>query len=57
MYQLDTWSRNLNTGFILKNCFFGSVKLTENDVPAKYIYIYIYIYSGFGTGFDSHWEF
>ena len=27
---LTPWLRNLNTDFILKNCLFGSVKLTNN---------------------------
>ena len=30
VYELDTWSRDLNTGFTLKDCLFGAVKLTKN---------------------------
>ena len=35
-YTLDTWSRDLNTGFTLNNCLFGSVELTKNVDPDKY---------------------
>ena len=28
--ELDRWSRDLNTDFTLKECLFGSVKLTKN---------------------------
>ena len=39
VYELDnTWSRELNTEFTLKNCFFGSVKLPKNSDPNKYSY-------------------
>ena len=38
VYELDTWSRDLNTDFTLKNCLFGSVMLTKNDNPDKYSY-------------------
>ena len=27
---IDTWSRDLNTDFTLKDCLLGSVKLTKN---------------------------
>ena len=37
--------------FYIKNCLFGSVKLTKNADPDKYKYI------GYGIGFDSHSEF
>ena len=30
VYELDTWSRDLNTEFTLKDCLFGAVKLTKN---------------------------
>ena len=30
-YELDTWSRDLNAGFTLQDCLFGSVKITKND--------------------------
>ena len=36
-----------NTAFKLRNCLFGSVKLTENTDLDKYKY------NGFGIGFDS----
>ena len=32
---LNQWPRELNTDFILGNCFFGSVKLTNNANPNK----------------------
>ena len=51
VYKLDTWSRDLNIGFTLKDCLFGSVKLTKNADPDKYKY------SGYGIGCDSHLEF
>lgn len=30
VYELDTWSRDLNTDFTLTDCLFGTVKLTKN---------------------------
>ena len=51
VYELDRWSRDLNTDFTLKDCLFGSVKLTKNVDPDKYKY------SDYGIGFDSHSEF
>ena len=45
-YELDTWSKDLNTEFILGNCLFGAVKLTKIANPDKYKY------SGSGMGFD-----
>ena len=42
---------NLNTDFTLKNCLFGSVKLTKNADPDKYKY------RGYIIGFDSRSEF
>ena len=50
-YILIPWLRYLNTDFISKNCFFGSVKLTENADSDKCNY------SGYGVGFDSRSEF
>ena len=47
VYELDGWSQDLNTFFILKDCLFRGVKLTENTDPDKYFY------SGYGIGFDS----
>ena len=37
-YELDKWSRDLNTNFTLGECFFGAVKLTSNADPNKYGY-------------------
>ena len=45
-YELDRWSQDLNTDFTLKNCLFGSIKLTKNADPDKYKY------SNYGIGFD-----
>ena len=47
VYELDRWSEDLNTKFNLKDCLFGSVKLTKNADPNKYSY------SGYAIGFDS----
>ena len=46
-YTLIPLLTNLNTDFTLKNCLFGSVKLTKNADPDKYKH------SGYGIGFDS----
>ena len=51
VYELDRWSRDLNTDFFLKDCLFGAVKLTKNADPDKYKY------SGYGVKFDSRSEF
>ena len=45
VYELDTWSRDLNSDFTLKDCLFGGVKLAKNTDPDKYVY------SGYGIGF------
>ena len=50
-YTLGPQLRNLNTGFTLSNCLFGSVKLTKNGDLDKYKY------SGYRIGFDSCSEF
>ena len=50
-YELDRWSKDLDTDFTLANWLFGSVKLTKNADPDKYKY------SGYGIGFDSRSEF
>ena len=47
VYELDTWSQDLNTDFTLKGCLFGSVKVIKNDDTDKYSY------SGYGVEFDS----
>ena len=49
VYELDTWSRDLNTGFTLKDYLFRSVKLTKNSDPDKY--------SDSGCGFHLRSEF
>ena len=36
VFNLDRWSRDLNTDFTLKDCLFGAVKLTKNADPDKY---------------------
>ena len=45
-YTLTPWLGNLNTGFILNNCLFGSAKLTKNADPGKCKY------SNHGIGLD-----
>ena len=50
-YELDRWSRDLNTDFTLKDCLFGAVKITKNADPDKYGY------SGYDIGLDSRSEF
>ena len=50
-YALSPWLRKLNTDFTLKNCLFGSLKLTKNADPDKYKY------SSYSIGFDSRSEF
>ena len=47
VYELNTWSKNLNVDFTLQDCLFGAVKLTTNADADKYFY------SGYGVGFDS----
>ena len=51
VYELDTWSRGLNTGCRLGDCLFWTVKLIENDDLDKFVY------SGNGVGFDTHSQF
>ena len=41
----------MNSGFTLKDCLFGSVKLIKNAPLDKYVY------SGYGAGFDLRSEF
>ena len=40
--EVDTWSKDLNADFILKDYLFGAVKSTKNANPDKYPY------SGYG---------
>ena len=49
--KLDTWSRDLNPDFTLKNCLFRGVKLAKNTDPDEYVY------SRYGIGFDSGSQF
>ena len=37
-YELNTWSKDLNTDSALGNCLFRAVKLTKNADPDKYRY-------------------
>ena len=46
-YELDTWSRELNSDLTLKGCLLVSVKLAKTADPDKYVY------SGYGIGFNS----
>ena len=50
-YELDTYSRDLDTRFSLGDCLFGAVKLTDNAVSNKYGC------SGFGIEFDAYSRF
>ena len=38
VHELNTWSRNPTNIFSLKNCFFGTVKLTRNAGKSKCAY-------------------
>ena len=38
VYELDTWSQDLNANFTLKDCLFGAVKLTNSADIDKYSY-------------------
>ena len=51
VYELDIWSRNLNTDFTLKNCLSGSVNLAKDPNSDKYPYW------GYENAFDSRSEF
>ena len=35
VYELYTWSQDLHTDFTLKDCLFGSLKVTKNDDTDK----------------------
>ena len=39
VYELNNWPRNPTNNFTLKNCLFGTVKLTRNAVKRKFTYI------------------
>ena len=47
VFELDTWSRDLNSDFVWKDSLFGGVKLAKNADPDKYVYT---VYS---IGYDS----
>ena len=49
--MLGTWSRDLNTNFILGDCFFGAVKLSKTADLDKYGHI------SYGIGFDVRSQF
>ena len=36
VYELDTWSRELNSHFTLKDCLFRGFKLAKSTDPDKY---------------------
>ena len=38
VYELDTWSQDLNTDFALGGCLFGAVNLIKNADTDKYKY-------------------
>ena len=50
VYELGTWSQDLNSNFTLRDCLFRGVKLASNAHPDKYLY------RGYGIGFNSHSE-
>ena len=50
-YELDTWSRDLNSDFTLKNYLLGGFKLAKNADIDKHVY------TGYVIGFDSLSEF
>ena len=47
VFELDTWSPDLNADFTLKDCLFEAVNLTTSNDPDKYCS------SEYGIGFDS----
>ena len=51
LYEVDTWSRDLNADFTLKDCLSVAVKLTKNANQDKYKY------SCYNKGLDSRSEF
>ena len=38
VYELDTWSQDLNAKFTLKDCLSGNVELTKNADHDKHSY-------------------
>ena len=53
VYELNAWPRNPANNFTLKNCLFGTVKLTRNANKSKLTY------NGQGIAFDEEglWSF
>ena len=53
IYELNKWPRNPTNTFLLKNCFFGTVRLVRNTIKSKFIY------NGQGITFDGErkWSF
>ena len=51
VYELDTWSRDLNYNFTLKDCLFEGVKLAKSVNTDKYVF------TGYGVGCDSPSDF
>ena len=50
VYELDTTSRDLNTGFTLKDCFLVGVKIVKNADP------YQFVFNGCGIRFNLRSE-
>ena len=50
LFELDTWSKDLNKDFTLDNCLFGTIKLSKN------VHLDKYKYSGYIRGFTSRSE-
>ena len=50
VYELDTCSGDLSTDFTLKDCLFGSIKLSKNAAHNRSKY------NGYAIGFDSFSE-
>ena len=51
LFMNQVHGREINSGFLLKDCLFGGVKLAKNADPDKFIY------SGYGIEFVSRSEF
>ena len=45
-YELDNQPANLSNKFVIRNCSFGALELTKNEVKRKLIY------SDYGMTFD-----
>ena len=45
-YELDNQPTNLRNKFVIRNCSFGALELTKNEVKRKLIY------SDYGMTFD-----